>query len=410
MVSLKTTSVSLNGTIGAGLCALGLLAFASSAYAQNAATVYTMDAPKYQVPGGLTAQAAATETGYYDSNPLLLTTGERSLWGSITSPEFIIGDKTPETTVASDTIFTRNTFNQTNFDSNDVHSKLNLAQQNDKWATSFLGNVDYDTTRTSELSVYNNLHTTPVRHLGESLNPQIAYSFLPTDKLSLLGNYSEAQYGNTVFTDYHSYSISPTYSHSFDERNLGFISLEAQRYQALDNGENINDTVGPSIGWQKTFTEQLSGKASVGFQETRQKTVTTPNPAWTAQYNYAGSLNFRGDQDLISANASRSEYPFGNGTEALLTQLTLSETHALNPLFSLGAQGSYEFASYQASSAGSLQSLASGTGNVTYHMTDQVDLTATYEYEYETLIGNSNSAQKNIGLLSISYHPTPWTL
>ena len=386
----------------------GSLAYATSAQAQS--TQYAMDSTTYVMQGGLTAQAIGTETAYYDSNPLLLTTGARGLWGSVTSPELVLGDKTQISTIASDTIFINNNFNQSAFDSNDVHSKLNVSKQLEHWSTSFQGTLDYDTTRTSELSNYNHVNTAPVRHLGESLSPQISYNFLSTDKLSLAGNYSESQYANTVFTNYNSYSISPSYSHTFDPLNIGVLSLEAQRYNALNNGKNLTDTVGPSIGWQKIFSERLNGTVNVGFQETRQETAPTPNPLWQTQYNYSGALHYTDIQDLMIANVSRSQYPFGNGTEALLTQFSLSETHDITPLFSLNALGSYQSATYQSNANGNIQSITTGSGGLIYHATDCWDFTATYEYQQETLIGATTGAQKNIGMLSIAYHPQAWTL
>jgi hypothetical protein len=391
-----------------GVAACLLIAGTQKASAQS--TQYAMDAPSYTAPGGLTLQALGTESFSYNSNPLLLTTGAKSLWGSITSPEMLWVDKTPTSSILSDTVFSSNNFNQSDFNSNDVHSKLSTATQTEQWNASFLGSVDYDTTRTSEISVYNNLRPTPVRHLGENLTPEIGYSFLPTDTVSLTGGYSESQYASSVFTDYHTYSITPSYTHNFDPMNAGVVSFEAQRYQALQGPNSITDTVGPTIGWKKTFTEQLSGTANIGIQETRQQNPGQPQSGWTQDVNYLGSLIYNGEQDLVNATASRSEYPFGNGTEALLTNLSLSETHALNPLFSISGLGNYQSATYQSTATGDLKSLAAGSANVTYHMTAHLDLTATYEYQYETLEGGgSNSARNNMGLLSLTYRPTAWT-
>jgi hypothetical protein len=376
----------------------------STSYARAQDIQYASDSPTYLTPSGSTIQAIGTQSFYYNTNPLLLTTGASALWGSITSPELIVGDKTPTSLAALDTIFSSNNFNQSDFNSNDVHSKLNLSDQNERWTTSFQGNVDYDTTRTSEISIYNNVNTLPVRHLGESFTPDVTYNFLPTDKLGLTGNYSQSTYGNTTFTDYDSYSVTPSYTHNFDARNAGIFSLEAQRYSALDNGTDITDTVGPSVGWQTIFTDRLSGNAAIGFQETREKTSLDSTP-WTTEYNYAAGLNYKGIKDLLNFDASRSEYPFGNGTEALLTQVNLKETHNINSLFSIGGQGGYQSATYPQNADGDLKSLITGSGNLTYHATDHIDIAATYVYEDETLIGNSSSAHSNTALLSVTYHP-----
>src|ERR1700733_11039433 len=73
--------------------------------------------PAAALPGGLTVQAVGTETGTWESNPLLLTTGATALYGSITSPELIINDSTPTKKFMADTLINENQFNQSNFDS-----------------------------------------------------------------------------------------------------------------------------------------------------------------------------------------------------------------------------------------------------------------------------------------------------
>src|SRR6185312_7261655 len=91
---------------------------------------------------------------------------------------------------------------------------------------------------------------------------------------------------------------------------------------------------------------------------------------WSLQYVYASDLTFKGQQDTTDLATSRSNYPFGNGTESLLTTFSLSETHILNPNFSLTGNASYQSAHYQSSVSGDLQYLVSGSGGLTYHATE----------------------------------------
>jgi hypothetical protein len=385
------------------LCVFG---FASKSQAQN--IPYSLDTMQTPMPGGLVLQAVGTESGYYDTNPLLVTRGAKALWGSITSPEIIVSDKTPLTTFSSDTLVNSNNFNQSAFDSNDVHSKVSIRDQMQRWSAGFSGNVDYDTTRTSELSNYN-FTVAPVRHLGETLTPDIGYNFLPTDKLDLAAGYTESQYSNSIFTNYSTSSVTPTYSHDFDQQNTGSIFLQAQQYRALSGPSNTIDTIGPAIGWQRAFTEQLTGKISVGYQEIHEYGSLIPHQAWTPQYNFYGDLTYKAAQDQFTASASRAEYPFGNGTEALLTQVTLGDTHKVNELFSIGVNAGYQTASYQFEAPGDLNSLISGGGNVTYHVTPKLDLSTTYQYRYENLVGTTSSAEDNVVLVSLSFKPGAWT-
>jgi hypothetical protein len=271
------------------------------------------------------------------------------------------------------------------------------------------GNLDYDTTRTSELSNYN-VVTSPVRHLGGTVAPQISYNFLPTDRLILAGSYAASQYQSSSFANYSVASVSPSYKHDFDPRNTGILSLQAQRYSTTSGPANTVDSFGPSFGWTRKISEKMTAGVSAGAQETRQKQAGIPNLPWKLQYDFAGNLNYTGLQDTIAAVASRSQYPFGNGTEAFLTQISLNETHGLNDLFSVGAGGSYQMADYQANSPSSIKTMATGTANLTYHITDEWDTTASYQYRYETLIGISATPRENMGMLNLVYRPKSWSL
>jgi hypothetical protein len=389
----------------AGISAFILLTVcAAPCHAQDTAYASDSITSPFVPQGGAWLQAVASQSAYFDSNPLLQPTHGETVWGSITSPEAIITDKTPTTTLLSDTIFTSNNFNRSSFSSNDVHSKLGVNDQIERWGFGLQGNVDYDTTRTSELASYN-LVTTPARHLGGLIAPQVSYNFLPTDKLNMVGSYATSSYNNSIFTDYSIATVTPTYSHDFDPLNTGLLSLQAQRYRATSGPSNTVDTIGPSIGWQRKITPRLTGAATVGIQETRQSAANGANLPWKTQYAFSGNLNYKGEQDLLVFNVSRNQYPFGNGTEAFLTQFSVNDTHALNKRLSVGAGAGYQTADYQSNAYGSLKSLATGTANTTYHITEHWDVGANYQYRYENLVNVPQHAQEHVALITLSWHP-----
>lgn len=393
------------------LISAGILVLACVTAAQAQDILYEPDEKiAAEMPGGLMAQAIGTQSAYFDSNPLFLTAGAKSLWGSITSPELIVNDTTPLATIRSDTILTSNNFNQSAFDSNDIHSKLNLTDQIQRWGMGLQGNVDYDTTRTSEMSNYGNLPLVPARHFGGTVAPQISYNFLPTDKLGLSGSYTSSHYDSAAFTDYEVFSASPSYTHQFDPLNSGSFSVQAQRFRATEGTLNVVDTIGPSIGWRTQLTPQMKATASVGYDEARQETAQNPNASWTPQLNFAFGFNFKGIQDVIAADASRAEYPFGNGAEAFLTQVSLNDTRAISPAFAIGVGGNYQSAEYQSNAFGNLQSLAGGHASLIWHATNRLDVTTSYQYQHETLTDVSEGIQNHVGMMSVAYRPQAWGL
>src|SRR6185312_16004227 len=96
-----------------------------------------------------------------------------------TSPELILNSKTPTSQLGVDTLLNENLFNQSSFDSTDIHQKINLSHSVERWSAGFNQATDYDTTRTSELfpsGLNGTISNKAVRHLGLSFAPQVAFS------------------------------------------------------------------------------------------------------------------------------------------------------------------------------------------------------------------------------------------
>jgi len=357
----------------------------------------------------LSLQAVGTETGIWDQNPLMLIKGATPLYGSITAPELIFNDRTPTSQFLVDTTVDENLFNLSTFDSTDFHQNINLTDQNERWGVGVQEKTDYDTTRTSELTPIG-IDTIPIRHLGVSLSPEVSFSPTATDKLSLLTNGVMSQYDSPIYSNYAIVSATPTYTHIFDPLNAGTLSVQAQQYQTISGPKVTVDTIGPSVGWIATLTPRWTAKATVGLQEADQSgSGTIPEP-WSLQYIFSADIGFKGEQDTTDFIASRADYPFGNGTESLLTTFTMTEAHNLNPLISLNLTGSYQTATYQSSAVGSIDTLISASPGLAYHVTDQLDFVASYQYRIESFIATPGNAQDNTVTFGIVYHPQSWAL
>jgi len=364
------------------------------------------------VPGGPSLQFIGSETGSWESNPLLLFHDVKPLYGSITTPELIFNGKTPTSLLSIDALVNENIYNQEDFSSTDFHGKVNFAEQMQNWGLSIQQATDYDTTRTSELfpvGTNNTISNVPVRHLGLSLGPQVSYSPTSIDKVSLSTSIQDSQYDNPIFSNYVITSVKPEYQHSFDPINAGTFSVQAQRYQSTSGPQSYTDTVGPQIGWIGNLTPRFTIKASAGVQASRQFGSGTVQVPWTLQYVYAADIAFKGQQDTTHFTAARADYPFGNGTETLLSSYTLTEDHALNERFSLNATASYQYATYDSNAPGSLDDLMTGGGGMTYHATERLDVKAAYQYRRETLLSTAGEAQDHMVTLGLVYRPNAWS-
>ena len=375
-----------------GALGIGLLIFSSTARASD-----------------LTLQAIGGESGIWSSNPLLATSGARALYGSTTSPEFIVKNTDPTSPFSFDSRVDKNIFNQSAFNSTDAHETGSFALQNQRWSGSVLAHGDYDTTRTSELTTFG-LNPIIARHMGLSVQPTVTYSSTAIDQLSLQGAVAASKYDNSIFTNYETFSASPTYTHHLDPRNAAIFTLQAQRYQTTRGNPVTVDSIGPSAGWQFIFSPRFTANASVGAQSSREYRFGFVNQPWTAQYTFAGGLAFQGLQDTIHATTSRAQYPYGDGTEALQTAFNITESHALTPLWAIDIGGNYLTSTYQISAPGNLKMQGGGNLGFTYHATEHIDFSASYQYRRETLIGDNRIPQDNALMLGLVLHPKLWTL
>jgi hypothetical protein len=362
-----------------------------------------------QPPGGLTLQGSVKQVGTWSSNPLMVTDGASSLWGSTTSPELVLRNTTPISLWSFGARVDQSYFNQSSFNSTDVHASGDWSRKTERWSIGIKKAVDYDTTRTSELTNYG-LKTGGVRHLGLNFNPTVSFRSSPVTTISLSGTAVESQYDDRDFTNYATYTVTPSVTRQFDPLNAGVFSVQARRYRTTRNSATRIDSVSPSLGWQRSFSPTLKANASVGMQTSKQRNYGRVVRDWNWQYVFAGGLSFKGIQDTLDLSAARSQYPYGNGTEALQTSLSLSENHDLNPRLSLKLGASYQLAEYQTNTTGNLESLADVRTGLAFHATPELDVTAEYRYRYETLTNRTKTAQDNAFMVGLVYRPNVWTL
>jgi hypothetical protein len=394
----------------ASLCfLLPVIAEASDYVAEPIAQAVQLVNPEPSHVSGLTAQGIFTETASFDSNPLLLTGGAKALYGSTTSPELILNDSTPSLRLNSDTRIDGNAFNQTSFDSVDVHSTAGATKLGELWTYGMEGKVDYDTTRTSEQSNFD-LVARPFRHLGLEADPEVSYTPTAIDKVTLAGSYLSSQYQSDIFSNFEVYSVSPTYTHNFDPLNAGVFTVQAQHYDTTTNAKNTTDTVGPSLGWIAVLTPEVTAKITAGAQEAHSTQPGSTSSPWTIQSIFSADLTFKGQQSATELVASRSQYPYGNGTEALLTGVNLSETYQLNNRLALNAGADYSNSTYPVFQTGNVETSLGANVGFTYAVNDQINVKTLYQFRYETLSNIQDPAEESVLTVSLSYKLNPQSL
>ena len=399
-------------TASAAICLIAISAgrvLAADFVAEPIASAVQLVQPALVPDFGATAQAMISEEGSFDSNPLLQTGGARPLYGSITTPELILRDATPAYQLNSDTLINANAFNRTDFNSVDVHSTDGFLGTGERWSAGVEGKVDFDTTRTSELTNFD-LTTHPFRHTGLEADPEVSYTPTAIDKVTLAGSYADSQYQNPVFSNFEIYGLTSAYVHNLDPRNAAVVTVQAQHYETTNNARNTTDSVGPSLGWISALTPEIAAKITFGGETVRQTQAGGPSSGWKAQYIFSGDLTFKGQRSVAELLASRAEYPFGNGSEALLTSLQANDTYKLNQVIALTVGAGYDLSDYQVTQTGDLKSDWTGNVGFTYAVNDQIDVKTLYQFKYETLENIQPHAEEHVITVSLKYRLDPQSL
>lgn len=375
---------------------VALICFTGTAHAQDQAL-------PAKPPAARTFEVKLSETGSWDSNPLMLAHGAEALLGSTTELQLMLNRLTPISHLKLEAIVDQNVYDHSEFNSTDFHGNAQLGRQMERWGASIDGKVDYDTTRTSELTNYG-LNLPSVRHTGLMVSPRLTFKATPVDEFTLAGSAADSSYDDDAFIDYQLYSVTPTYAHHFDPLNTGIFSIRVQRYET---DMSQVDSIGPSIGWIAVLTPKLTLKTSVGFESVSSDPAAANPDDSDLNYTFSGDLTYRDQQDTIDLILLRALQPFGNGTQTLLTSITLRGTHNVNEKLSVNAMGSYKFAEYDVTPGVNLKNdlqLGAGLG---YRIYRDLDLTANYRYRVENLTNIEDSITDNAILLGLSLHLLP---
>ena len=342
------------------------------------------------------------EIAVYDSNPLLRTHDSGSIKGSETTVSIGYDKETTKTKFRSSLSATRNQFNDSKFSSTDFHGFSGLKLDHRRWQLSLDVKVDYDTTRTSELTTLG-LDIDSTRRSAYSLAPGIFYSLSPRDSLSISGNWNETRYDDNSLTDYRTYSITPAFAHNISPKQLVQFGWLFNRYQSLENSSQRVNTNGPSVSWTYVFRPYLSLKLSGSLLKTRYygyTGATQRDDDYTP--TYSSVLNYTGDNNALVLSMIKARHPYANGTESYLTTYALQDIYNVNRNLSLNFGADYQDAKQPPLSTDSLDSTWSVIAGASYKVSRNWDMTASYKHKEQTLVTNNNTAAQDIVKLGLS--------
>jgi len=360
-----------------------------------------------------TIQFKGSETVEHDDNPLLLTSGAKSVNGSITEPEATINEDTPLIHLDLDTKLDFNEYDLPHFSSTDTHVAYHSNYKGQTLQFGLDGNVDYDTTRTSELTA-SGLNIAGIRHLGVTYTPHAEVFITPVDQAVFNGSYNNTTYADTkLYTDYRFISANPALQHALDPLDTVSAGIQSTEFGTTVGPAVTIYSIGPLFGWTRNFSQRLSATATLGAIGSYGATsISNPPGSSPMSYDYTYSLDlaFTGQQDTIHLTASRSPSPEGNGTEALQSSYGLTERHAVTTRTDLDLSAQYISSSYTQKIIGAQASYISLSPKVNYHLTQEWEFSSEFRYRHQDSTGIGQSASSNAILFHLIYTPTTLSL
>ena len=122
---------------------------------------------------------------------------------------------------------------------------------------------------------------------------------------------------------------------------------------------------------------------------------------------YSGALTYHVQRYVTDAKIERAQQPSGNGQSMLLTDLNLKESYLVNDRLSLRGSVGYRMADYVgALIATNLDTEYNGSAGIAYRIIKDLDITSTYNYTHQKLIGTgSGDLTSSSFLVGLTYHP-----
>lgn len=348
--------------------------------------------------------ATISEIGVWDTNPLMLTQGAQTLYGSTTTPSLSYKAETPTRLIEATGRLDVNQFTDTAFNSNDAHAALNLLKRNQRWQAGLAGTVDHDTTRTNEITNFG-LNTGIVKRSAYSFSPSVFFTPTALDKLSLTGSAERIMYDKDSYTDYSVFTVTPQYARQLTPQTSALFSLQTQRYQSGGDYKIRLDSVSPMTGFAFSPTPVLTFNVQGGMQTSRQTNAFLTDDSWRWNYIYSGAATYKSKADSVSLRASRARQSYGNGYNSLITNLGLDDRHDITRRLSFTVGGGYQFASQAQSGGNNMDAQTNSQTGFVYHVTETLDFNLNYQYRTESFVNTDRTAEENLARVGLSFRP-----
>lgn len=338
----------------------------------------------------------------WESNPMMLSSTAEDLYGSSTTADFTATTVSPLWELDFNGTTTQNIFNQSRLNSTDLSGGIDLKGKTLNTKVGLSAEVSKETTRTSEISNFGR-SLTAIDRLRYRTMPYINVRLNPSYEWGLASSYLKTEYDSDAYVNYQKGNILPSLTYHYSEDLDYILRVDYGQYHADNLLKSRIDTYALTLGAKYQLTPQMTATARGGYNlsKTREKYLTEQD--WKRDLVYEASMAFQGEQNQIRLILNREQQPYADGTETLLTTMSLNASQQLNKSFNINGTALYQDAG--ASSASTLKHKLVGRIGLEYEVLSDLSLDISYQYHRENYNDGTKDAQNNTGMLTMTWRP-----
>ena len=252
-----------------------------------------------------------------------------------------------------------------------------------------------------------------------NLEPSLSFQLSPRNGISISGGFAETTYDQRTVNstvgrgqlDYQNSTIDLNLRHVLDPKNSFIVALNGGNFLATQqdsNFENSTDSFGITAAYEHTFSERLTGTATVGVSRSSVDVSGIPNSPIirNEERNFVGNVTLRRRSELgyLNFTLGRQVAPGSNGSEVVQDTLRLSLDRSLTrtltgSLATIVQQQSavgriFQFNSPVAILARQDRTYITMDSTLSWRMTETLSLVGTYSYGFNKNAGTGSSNQE----------------
>jgi hypothetical protein len=342
-----------------------------------------------------------------DDNIRMQSSGDDTVYGSITSPELRLRGRSPVLDVSLFGKFDFGWFSDSDLNTDDQQARLASTYRTETGIFGLDAEVDRDTTRTSELTD-TGVFDVIARRLRYRLAPSYTAIVTPRNRLRVDGAYTDVTYDTGTLSDYAVVSGGATWQHDYTQKTEVTLGVSGYHYETTSGPDSETDLIALLFGVNHKYSERLSVSANIGPRYATIDNALGRENSIGVQLG-AGVEYLMSEQTTISGSVDRSVSGSASGTTPERNTLRLSIRHQFLPRWDFLFGALYIKDEDDSTSGTGGREYISLEPAVRWQVARNVDLSTSYRYRRQEFDSGSE-ADSNAVFITLTYRAMPWIL